>query len=89
MAIGANAGRILGMVVRQGAILGASGIAVGVISAVMLTRLMRTLLFGIEPLDVPTFVVTIAVLLAITLLASWLPARRATKVDPVVALRYE
>jgi putative ABC transport system permease protein len=50
---------------------------------------MKTILFGIQPLDVPTFAATVVLLLGITLLASWRPARRATRVDPAVALRYE
>jgi putative ABC transport system permease protein len=89
MALGADGGRILFMVLKQGALLGAVGIGVGVGVAVSLTRFLRSILFAVEPLDVPTFASTIVVLFAITLLASWIPARRATRIDPTVALRYD
>jgi predicted permease len=89
MALGADAGRILLMVLKQGALLGAVGIGVGVGVAVSLTRFLRSILFAVEPVDVPTFAGTIVVLFAVTLLASWIPARRATRIDPTVALRYD
>ena len=89
MAIGADSRRILRMVMRQGVLLGGTGVLVGVLAALWLTRFMKAILFGIQPLDVPTFAGTVVLLLAVTLLASWRPARRATRVDPAVALRYE
>jgi predicted permease len=89
MALGADGGRILIMVLKQGALLGAVGIGVGVGVAVSLTRFLRSILFAVEPLDVPTFAGTIVALFAVTLLASWIPARRATRIDPTVALRYD
>jgi putative ABC transport system permease protein len=89
IAIGADSGRILAMVLKQGVILGLIGIATGVGTAIWLTRFMKAILFAIEPLDIPTFAGTVALLLAMTLLASWIPARRATRVDPIRALRFE
>ncbi|MDX6611298.1 MAG: putative transport system permease protein, partial [Blastocatellia bacterium] len=65
------------------------GIAIGVAGALGLTRWMASLLFGITPTDWLTFVVTASLLTAIALLACWLPSRRATKVDPLIALKYE
>ena len=89
MALGAQRSRIVGMVVRQGLELTAAGIVVGLIGAAMLTRVMESLLFGVGTRDAATFSVVPAVLAAIALLATYLPARRATLVDPVVALRQE
>jgi predicted permease len=89
MAMGADGARILRMVLRQGVVLGGAGVLIGLGVAVWLTRFLKTLLFGIQPLDVPTFTVTVILLFALALLASWMPARRATRVDPAVALRDE
>jgi putative ABC transport system permease protein len=89
MAIGADSGRILRMVLRQGVVLGAVGVIIGVGAAIWLTRFLKAVLFAIEPLDVPTFAVTVLLLFAVTLLASWVPARRATRVEPSTALRYD
>jgi putative ABC transport system permease protein len=89
MALGARPSDVRGMVVRQGALLTAIGIGIGLAGALALTRLMRTLLFAVSPTDPITYVGIALVLGAVALLASYLPARRATRVDPVIALRDE
>jgi len=87
MALGAARGRVLGMVLRQGLQLVLVGLALGLAGALVLTRVLETLLFGIEPTDLPTFAVVSLVLLAVAALACFVPARRAATVDPIVALR--
>jgi predicted permease len=89
MALGAQSGDVISMVLRQGLWLGAIGIACGAAGAVFLTRLMSGLLFEMGPFDLPTFAAMAAALLAVTLAACYIPALRATRVDPVKALRYE
>ena len=89
MALGASALDVLKMVVGSGMLLAAIGVAVGLIGAFALTRLMASLLFGVSPTDLVTFGLVTAGLLTVALLACYIPARRATKVDPLVALRYE
>ena len=77
------------MVVGQGLLLALTGVALGLVASFALTRLMKGLLFGISATDPITLVAISLLLVLIGLLASWIPARRATKVDPLVALRYE
>jgi putative ABC transport system permease protein len=89
MALGAQKSDVLGLIVRQGVILTLIGVAIGLAIAVALTRLMTTLLFGVAPTDATTFVAVSLLLIFVALLACYIPARRATKVDPLVALRYE
>jgi putative ABC transport system permease protein len=89
MAIGAQQSDVLWLVIRQGAILGGIGVAVGAVGAFGLTRFLRTYLFGVDALDPITFLTMAAALTAVVLLACFLPARRATQVDPMNALRYE
>jgi ABC-type antimicrobial peptide transport system permease subunit len=89
MALGADRWRIVRMVVRQGMELTVAGVVLGLLGAFALTRVMSALLFGVGAHDVLTFAAVPLILLLVALLASLIPARRATRVDPVVALRDE
>jgi putative ABC transport system permease protein len=82
-------GDILSMVLKQGMVLVLIGVAIGLGSAWLLTRLMRRLLYQVSASDPLTFAAIALLLIAVALLACFLPARRASKVDPLVALRYE
>jgi putative ABC transport system permease protein len=77
------------MILNQGLRLALIGVGLGFAASFALTRLMTGLLFGVKPSDSQTFILVTAVLLAVALAACWVPAHRATRVDPVVALRYE
>lgn len=87
MALGAQRADILRIVVRQGLLLAISGIGIGLIAALLLTRLLASMLYGVDALDLKTFALAPLVFLCVALFASYLPARGATKVDPVRALR--
>jgi putative ABC transport system permease protein len=89
MALGAQRTDVLRMVVRQALLLAVAGIVIGGAGALLLTRLMEGLLFQVKPGDPVTFAVVSGVLAAVALLASYIPGRRATRVDPVIALRAE
>jgi predicted permease len=89
MAMGAQTGRVLGLVVGQGMRLAAAGLILGLIVAFAAMRVMSSLLFGVSAHDPVTFVGVSLVLAAAAVLACYIPARRATKVDPIIALRYE
>lgn len=89
MALGASGRDVLGLVLRRGLILTISGVVIGLIGSLALTRLLTNLLFGVSATDPATFVVVSISLTIVALLATYLPARRAMKVDPLEALRYE
>lgn len=89
MALGAQRGEILGLVIGQGMRLAGVGAAAGLIASIVFSRLIRSQLFAVSAFDPLTFAVTALVLIGAAMLASYIPARRATRVDPMVALRYE
>ena len=89
MALGAEAGHVRRMVVSQGMRLALAGVAIGVAAALGLTRLLATFLFGVKPRDLVVFIAVPLTLALVSLIAVWLPARRAAKVDPAIALRTE
>jgi len=89
MALGAAQTHVLGMILKQGMLTAMIGLAIGVAGSLALTRLMQSLLFGVTATDPITFGVVVLLLTFVALLASYLPARRATQVDPVIALRNE
>src|ERR1051326_1984113 len=89
MALGAQPGDVLRLVIRQGMVLTIVGLVLGTIAALAATRVMTDLLYGVTATDAITFISVAALLVLVALLACYLPARRATKVDPLIALRYE
>ena len=89
MALGARQVNVLALVFRQGLTLAIVGIAVGILGAFALTRLLSTLLYSVTPTDPVTFATAPAILLVVAALACWIPASRAARIDPMLALRHD
>ncbi|MBN2183583.1 MAG: ABC transporter permease, partial [Sedimentisphaerales bacterium] len=89
IALGAQRGNVLGLILKKGCLLAGIGIAIGILGALAVTRVIEFLLYRVKPLDPVTFAVVPLLLVVVTLLACYIPARRATKIDPMEALRYE
>jgi putative ABC transport system permease protein len=89
MALGAHRRNVMAMIVKQGMLLALTGVGVGLLASLALTRLTASLLFGVDASDPLTFTLVSLLLSLVALFACYIPARRATKVDPIVALRYE
>jgi ABC-type antimicrobial peptide transport system permease subunit len=89
LALGAQASSVKNMIVRQGMVLAIVGVAIGLGAAFGLARFMSSFLFGVDRRDPLVFIAVPAALTLVALIAVWLPARRASRVDPIVALRYE
>lgn len=89
MALGAQPGAVTALIVRQGAGMTLIGIAIGLCGAFALTRFMQSLIFRVSPIDAPTFVAVSLLLIAVSIVASYIPALRAARIDPIEALRVE
>ena len=89
MALGASSGRMLGQVLQESAVLTVIGIAIGVLGALLASHAVGSLLYGLSAMDTGTYIALALTLAGVALGAAWIPARRATRVDPMVALRYE
>jgi putative ABC transport system permease protein len=89
VALGAQRGDVIGLVLRQGMKLIVIGIVIGLTGAWALTRVLTTLLYEVKPTDSLTFLVVPVLLIVVSILACWLPARQAAEIDPITALRHE
>ena len=89
IALGAGAGQLLRLVVGQGLLLAGIGVAIGLAASFGVTRVMSSLLYGVKATDIATFAAVAVVLSGVAALACYIPARRATRVDPIIALRHD
>jgi ABC-type antimicrobial peptide transport system permease subunit len=89
MALGAQSGDVLRLILGDGLRLAATGVGLGLAVALMLSTGLKTYLFGVSPTDLPTLAAMVVIVIAITLATCWIPARRAARTDPLVALRTE
>jgi ABC-type antimicrobial peptide transport system permease subunit len=89
LALGAQRSHVIKLVLNQGVLVGAAGLTIGIVGALVLTRLMSSMLFEVKSYDLPTFAGASLLLFAVVLVASYVPARRTTTVDPMVALRQD
>jgi ABC-type antimicrobial peptide transport system permease subunit len=89
LALGARPGQVRGMILGESTWLAVAGIVVGVGAALGLTRLVKSMLYGIHPYDLPALSCGVSILLVVALAASWIPARRAARVETIEALRHE
>ena len=89
IALGAQSNCVLWMILKESLVLLAIGIALGVPATLIATRAIQSQLFGLSPTDPLTFIAAVLTITLVTLIAAWFPAHRATKVDPIIALRYE
>jgi ABC-type antimicrobial peptide transport system permease subunit len=89
LALGARRGEVLRMVMAQAGRLAVVGVGIGLAAAVLASRVLRSQLFEIAPTDTITYVAVAVVLFAVSLVASWIPARRAARIDPLAALRHD
>jgi ABC-type antimicrobial peptide transport system permease subunit len=89
MALGAQPAQVRGMILRESAWLAAAGVVAGLAAALGLTRLVKAMLYGVQPWDPVTLAGGVLLLMAVALMASWIPARRAARVQPMEALRHE
>jgi putative ABC transport system permease protein len=89
LALGARRQTILRMILGEGAWMAAAGLVVGGVLAIPLSSMLNGLLFGVQPVDLPTIGVSALLLVVVALVAAWIPAKRATDVDPMIALRSE
>jgi ABC-type antimicrobial peptide transport system permease subunit len=89
LALGADRRQVRLMILREASSPSALGAVIGLAVAALLTRYVQTMLFGVQPLDPVTLTMAVSVMLGVAILAGWLPARRASRLDPMVALRHE
>jgi putative ABC transport system permease protein len=89
MALGAETGEVLKMVIGQGMVIAAIGVALGLAGGAAVSRVLSVALYGVNPIDPLSFGAAAILLLSVALLANYIPAKRATRIDPIIALRYE